>query len=308
MATNYPTFQSDPVLNSVTASTGISSSGNAYIGTKVGVGTTGGTDKLNVSGAISLQSAGSYYRAYNEDSKTVKFANWYASQSDQWGQGQLFYELWFGAINTTDALNKRRIGFYTTLPDNGVGSLTTNADMYIKPSGVEIKNNLAVSGNITLSNAGAIVFGSSFGAPGGASTTLNDYEEGTWTPSFLASTTTNFTHTTQLGRYTKIGNKTFIEGRIVISSTGSSSGLLYIGNLPFSANSNPPVGLMTFYNTNFQSTGANAISGSIMGAVSNNNTYMNLYTNNSAGGNTTCGVTNLTNAAEVYFSGFYTVA
>jgi hypothetical protein len=86
----------------------------------------------NVVGGVS----GHRFQAFNEDSKTVKFANWYTSTADQFGQGQLFQEMWFGAINSNTT---RRMGFYVNTPDNGTGSvLTTNADMYVTPTGVGI--------------------------------------------------------------------------------------------------------------------------------------------------------------------------
>jgi hypothetical protein len=57
--------------------------------------------------------------------------------------------------------------------------------------------------------------------------TLDDYEEGTWTPALNGSITTP-TYTLQTGIYTKIGNTVTIAGRITISAgtpTGTSVGL-----------------------------------------------------------------------------------
>lgn len=48
MAINYPTFQSDPNVNTLTASAGISSSGNVYISGNVGIGTTAPSAKIHV--------------------------------------------------------------------------------------------------------------------------------------------------------------------------------------------------------------------------------------------------------------------
>jgi hypothetical protein len=79
--------------------------------------------------------AGHQFRAFNEDSKKVKFANWYLSDTDQWGQGQLNNELFFIGINSGTS---RRIGFYLNTPDNGIGSLTTNANMYVTLTGIGI--------------------------------------------------------------------------------------------------------------------------------------------------------------------------
>jgi hypothetical protein len=65
--------------------------------------------------------------------------------------------------------------------------------------------------------------------------TLDDYEEGTWTPIFTA-TTTNPTVTyaaTRYGHYTKIGKAVILQGRIGLSATSGGSGNLRISGLPF---------------------------------------------------------------------------
>ena len=77
-----------------------------------------------------------------------------------------------------------------------------------------------------------------FGATGGVVTskTLDDYEEGTWTPSFQASVT-NPTVTAQgnsLGRYVKIGNIVhfwFYDNSTNITNAGS--GFASVGGLPY---------------------------------------------------------------------------
>jgi hypothetical protein len=66
-------------------------------------------------------------------------------------------------------------------------------------------------------------------------TTLDDYEEGTWTPTFTA-TTTNPTVTyaaTRYGHYTKIGKAVILQGRIGLSATSGGTGSLRISGLPF---------------------------------------------------------------------------
>jgi hypothetical protein len=58
--------------------------------------------------------------------------------------------------------------------------------------------------------------------------TLDDYEEGTWTPS-LGGTTT---YTTQAGRYTKIGRMVYVSGYLLINSIGTGATRV-ISGLPF---------------------------------------------------------------------------
>jgi hypothetical protein len=65
--------------------------------------------------------------------------------------------------------------------------------------------------------------------------TLDDYEEGTFTPTLTASTPpTGVTYGGQIGRYTKIGRAVSIEISLTLSSTGTGgSGFAAIAGLPF---------------------------------------------------------------------------
>jgi hypothetical protein len=64
--------------------------------------------------------------------------------------------------------------------------------------------------------------------------TLDDYEEGTWTPGIsFGGGTTGITYSSQTGTYTKIGNRVFIDGIFTLSNKGSSTGAALITGLPF---------------------------------------------------------------------------
>jgi hypothetical protein len=66
--------------------------------------------------------------------------------------------------------------------------------------------------------------------------TLDDYEEGTWTPTLVfGSGSTGITYNARNGRYTKIGNYVFATGFVNLSSKGSSAGDATFTGLPFSA-------------------------------------------------------------------------
>ena len=75
----------------------------------------------------------------------------------------------------------------------------------------------------------------------GSANKLDDYEEGTFTPSIQAGGThySSITHTVQQGRYTKIGRQVFAHFRITTSAVtiGSASGNIEIENLPFTCSS-----------------------------------------------------------------------
>jgi len=94
--------------------------------------------------------------------------------------------------------------------------------------------------------SGGIVFGSTGGAV--TSRTLDDYEEGTWTPSISTGTA----YASQIGHYTKIGNVVHIKCNIQITSLSAVTNELQ--GLPFSASntgqSSGAVNVMYYSNIN----------------------------------------------------------
>ena len=73
--------------------------------------------------------------------------------------------------------------------------------------------------------------------------TLDDYEEGTWTPS-LGGTAT---YTTQVGTYTKIGNLVSINFQLIVNTIGTGSTSI-ISGLPFGTNSTErPAGSLSYW-------------------------------------------------------------
>ena len=97
-------------------------------------------------------------------------------------------------------------------------------------------------GNATPSTSGA---GITFPATQSASTnanTLDDYEEGTWTPTVFGATTAGTTtYTSQSGSYTKIGRKVFCNLECTWSAQ-TGTGSLKVGNLPFTCSATMPAG------------------------------------------------------------------
>jgi hypothetical protein len=84
--------------------------------------------------------------------------------------------------------------------------------------------------------SGGVVFGTTGGAV--TSKTLDDYEEGAWTP-VLASDAIAGGYTTQVGKYTKIGNVVNVSFNVQMSSIGSFAGaVVTVTGLPFTAANN----------------------------------------------------------------------
>jgi hypothetical protein len=66
--------------------------------------------------------------------------------------------------------------------------------------------------------------------------TLDDYEEGTWTPSFtFGGGSTGMTYSSRAGKYTKIGNMVYAGFFISLSAKGSSTGGAVITGLPITS-------------------------------------------------------------------------
>jgi hypothetical protein len=84
------------------------------------------------------------------------------------------------------------------------------------------------AGNLAFTSGNGIDFSATSGT--GTSELLDDYEEGTWTPSF--GNTGGVTYDQQSGRYTKIGRAVHIQGVIRWSAFTPSSNV-FLGGLPF---------------------------------------------------------------------------
>jgi hypothetical protein len=175
-------------------------------GQLVGVGTTSPIEKFNVNGLITTtgQSATSYYIG-NNNGGFIDYSS---------GQTRIGSQISSGASN---------IGFYTT--SSGYTGITET--LRLNANGV-----LALKGG----NTGATGVGVAFPATQSSSTdanTLDDYEEGTWTPVLTSQTGSITSYTTASGTYTKIGNTVSVQVIARITSLGTAGGTLYL-TLPFS--------------------------------------------------------------------------
>ena len=109
--------------------------------------------------------------------------------------------------------------------------------------GFQSKTTISV-GDATPSTSGAgITFPATQSASSDANT-LDDYEEGTWTPS-LGGTTT---YTQQVGEYTKIGNLVYLRATLQINVLGTGSTTNIFG-LPFTGTNKRAAGSCGFYST-----------------------------------------------------------
>jgi hypothetical protein len=96
-----------------------------------------------------------------------------------------------------------------------------------------VSTTIGVGGATPAASGAGITFPATASASSDANT-LDDYEEGTWSP-VLSAGGNNATMSVNgnTGRYTKVGNIVHIRGYIAITSKGSMSGSVILNGLPF---------------------------------------------------------------------------
>jgi hypothetical protein len=110
--------------------------------------------------------------------------------------------------------------------------------------GINSSGAVALRGAVSASGVG-ITFPATQSASSDANT-LDDYEEGSWTPTFTAASGT-LAGFSSSGLYTKIGRTVNIIGKVSCTGIGSASGQMAVGNFPFPAQLS--LGAMGFYIT-----------------------------------------------------------
>jgi len=123
--------------------------------------------------------------------------------------------------------NVTSVGTLTGFTSTGIDDNATSIALTIDSS-----QGSTFTGDIILSSGKGITFPSAFSDNTDANT-LDDYEEGSWTPVIEGQTTAGVgTYTTQIGTYTKIG-KVVIIGMTVNWTAHTGTGNLILTGLPF---------------------------------------------------------------------------
>ena len=124
-------------------------------------------------------------------------------------------------------------------PYNPSSSSYRNGDVDLGWSGGRFKD-LYLSGGVYLGGTGS-------------ANQLDDYEEGTWTPTLqVNNSTTGITYASRSGSYTKVGRMVTLLCDVTISNKGSNTGAVAIANFPFVAGD-------TLSSTSFNGTGFTGI-------------------------------------------------
>jgi hypothetical protein len=156
-------------------------------------------------------------------------------------------------------------------------------------------------GGATPANSGSgITFPATQSASSDANT-LDDYEEGTWTPSWGgASTDPTVVYGAQrFGLYTKIGRLVYVTCRLPITTTVGGTGVLMIKGLPFTvANDVGFPAISLGYKTSFVTNGPD------YGRFLSNSTNIECWKSNNTG-ETSLSPANLQAGLDAIFTGCY---
>jgi len=132
--------------------------------------------------------------------------------------------------------------------------------------------------------------------------TLDDYEEGTWTPVIaFGGASVGVTYGTQTGWYTKIGNIVNVTMRIVLTSKGTSTGNAVVTGLTFTS----ATGIQTTVSIDLVKV---SYADTYKGAIESNSTNIALLETTVAGVLTTITDANFAADSEIRISATYRVA
>jgi len=178
----------------------------------------------------------------------------------------------------------------------------------LSSTALTIANGLTMTdGDVAVASGHGISFGQTTTSVSGASadtTTLREYEEGTWTPTYAgANSNPTVSFTTQIARYTKVGRLVSVWGYLRVNSTSGGDGALSIHGLPF-----------TNANTNYIASTVGYATGWVSNAtptrllVKTNSNQLNMYRQNTSdprAGMENVVVSSMANGCEIYFASVY---
>ena len=193
---------------------------------------------LGVTGTLTVSSNGTITGATTED----KYLRTGFGRS---GNGNSYLDLIGDATYSAYGLRLLRANTganaNSELQHRGTGPIIINAadagSISIRTSNVE-KLGIDAAGLVNLP-IGQLSFPATQN-PSSSANVLDDYEEGTWSPQMLVQTlSTGVVQSITEGTYIKIGRVVTVCGAIVLTNKGAGTGVITIGNLPFSTAATP---------------------------------------------------------------------
>lgn len=221
----------------------------------VGIATTTPTQKLAVDGNIKLQSS-------TATSKSIIFD----SPASSWGPQES--KITFTPLDGVNAATDISINLW-----DGLGAINETLK-FPASGGIRFPSTQISSSN---------------------SNTLDDYEEGTFTPSVaFGGASTGITYFDRQGNYTKIGRQVTCTMYIAMTNVGSSTGIATIEGLPFTCNNlnRGSVSAIAIRYDNITSTGQ------LMGNVVQGSTQIGLSSTSVLGADTALNNTNFNASSE----------
>jgi len=131
--------------------------------------------------------------------------------------------------------------------------------------------------------------------------TLDDYEEGTWTPALRGGDTAGSpTYHGQVGHYTKIGRVVTIMGNLHTNNLVDLDGIVYITGLPFTTH-----GYDSAINISYAASMSITAGESLVGNTAVSSTEVKIHIWNSTAGTGYLDDAEFTNGCHIVFSGTY---
>lgn len=162
--------------------------------------------------------------------------------------------------------------------NNGSNKFSFLNGTTIEKANINESGDLQLDGIATI-DGGQVVFPSTQ-IPAAGANTLDDYEEGSWTPVIGGSGgTSGQSYTSQVGRYVKIGKLVICQFLVVLSAKGTITTNVQIQGLPFTSES--VSGLTSVAALRFSSLATNWIH--VIARVTSNGTTADVMGNGAAG-------------------------
>jgi hypothetical protein len=224
---------------------------------------------LDTSGNLGLGVTPSAWASFKAlELKTNAFISWQGGGS---GFGSINYNAYYnggykriGTDYASQYYQQTGCHFFGSAGSGSAGSAVTfSPTLTINANGA-----LALQGATIAATGVGITFPATQSASSDANT-LDDYEEGSWTPVPKFGGANVGMSYSSTGKYTKIGNLVFVEANFAITTNGSSTGNVTIEGLPFTSSANAYAGELI--GDGFTFTGA-----SISAVIESSGTVINL--------------------------------
>ena len=129
--------------------------------------------------------------------------------------------------------------------------------------------------------SGGVVFDDTGSMGTSSSTTLDSYEEGTWTPVLIGATSPLYATSSTAGTYTRVGNTVTCVGVFTLTSMTQNNGQVRIGGLPFTCYAGTNAGYAPV--TVFPETGISYLNDGVTGITIVGTTYTAIYSETPGG-------------------------